>query len=51
MARLSRMRCFVGRPMENAEADAQAHEMIGSGEVANFENLAVDEIRHFFAAG
>ncbi len=42
---------FVGRPMEDAEADAEADEMIGSGEVANFQHFSVDEIRHFSAAG
>lgn len=41
---------FVGGPMENAEAYAQANEAIGSGEIANFQHFLVDEIRDLFAA-
>ena len=37
--------------MEDAEADAEAHEMIGSGEVAHFKDFAVDEVGDLFAAG
>lgn len=42
---------FVGAPVENAEAYAQTDEMIEGGEVADFEDFAVDEIGDFFAAG
>lgn len=42
---------FVGSPMENAEAHAEADEVIGGGEVANFQDFLVDEVRHSFAAG
>ena len=42
---------FLGRPMENAQAYAQADEVIGRGQVANFQDFSVDEIRYLFSAG
>lgn len=42
---------FVGGPMENAEANAEADEMIGSSEVANLQDFSVNKIGRFFAAG
>lgn len=41
---------FVGGPVENAEAHAKAHEVIGGGEVANFENFSINEVGGFLAA-
>ena len=41
---------FVSRPMENAETYAQANEVIGGGEIANFQHFLVDEIRDLFTA-
>jgi len=42
---------FVGSPVENAEAHAKADKVIRNGEVAHFENFAVDEIGDLFATG
>ena len=42
---------FVGRPMEDAETDAETDEVIGGGEVANFQHFSVDEVRHFRPLG
>ena len=42
---------FIGRPMKDAEAHAEANEMVGDGDVANFQVFAVDEIGDFCAAG
>ena len=42
---------FVGGPVKNTEAYAQADEIIGDGEVPHFQNFAVDEVSDFFAAG
>src|SRR5271170_5087540 len=41
---------FVSGPMENAEAYAQADEVIGGGEIANFQHFLVDEIGDLFTA-
>src|SRR5258708_11009942 len=42
---------FVGRPAKDAESDANTGDAIERGEIANFENLPVEEIGDFFAAG
>jgi len=42
---------FFGGPVEDSEADAEANEMIGGGEVTNLQDFSVNEIRRFFAAG
>ena len=41
---------FVSRPMENAEAYAQADEVVGGGEIANFQHFLIDEICDLFSA-
>jgi hypothetical protein len=41
---------FASRPVENAEPYAQADEVIGGGEIANFQHFLVDEICDLFAA-
>ena len=42
---------FVRSPLNCAKADAQAGDVIGSGEVANLEDFAINEISDFSAAG
>ena len=42
---------FVRGPAEHTEADAEVNEIIGEGEIADFEDFAVDEVSDFFAAG
>ena len=42
---------FVGRPMEHAEADTKTYEMVGSGEIAYFEDFSVDKVGDSPAAG
>src|SRR5712664_3329300 len=42
---------FVGRPAENAEANAKTGHKIERSEIANLENFLVEEIGHFLAAG
>ena len=42
---------LVGRPVKDAEADANAGQVIGRSKIANFENFLVDKIGDFFPAG
>ena len=42
---------FIGGPLENAKADAEASDSVGSGEVANFEDFLVEIVGDFGAGG
>ena len=42
---------LVNRPLENAEADAEAGDTNGGGEIANFQDFLVEEIGDEIAAG
>ena len=40
---------FIGGPLENPKADAEACDFVGGGEVANFENFIVEIVGDFGA--
>jgi len=42
---------FIGGPLENAKADAEASDSVGSGEVANFQDFFVEIVGDFGARG
>jgi len=42
---------FIGGPLENAKANAEACDFVGSGEVANFEDFLVEVVGDFGAGG
>ena len=42
---------FIGGPLEDAKANAEAGDFVGSGEVANFEDFLVEIVSDFGAGG